>query len=189
VDGILEYAEKERVSYICISTRGAGTLKKIYGTNTGNLIANANIPVLCIPNNYKIKPVTHVLYASDMTDYENELGKVVAFAQPLNATVEMLHLAYPYEFILDKELMEQTLEKKTNYKVSLHYEKRDIDLSLMDEIKKAIDKSKPSVLAMFTNQHRTFLDRILLSSETKEYSFHAKVPLLSFNKKVSTDNK
>jgi nucleotide-binding universal stress UspA family protein len=68
VDGIMEYAVKHKCSYICISTRGAGTFAKIFGTHTGKLITSSAIPVLCIPSSYHLKELKHILYASDMTD-------------------------------------------------------------------------------------------------------------------------
>jgi len=182
VDGILEYAEKEKATYLCISTRGAGGLRKIFGTHTGKLIIKSKIPVLSVPSAYRMSPIRHVLYASDMTDYEAELTKVVAFAKPLKATVDMLHLSYPYEFIVDKELMEQTLAQKTGYKISLRYQSRDTIASLLQDLEKAINKTRPSVLVMFTNQQRDFFERLFMSSKAQEYALGAKIPLLSFNK-------
>jgi hypothetical protein len=117
-----------------------------------------------------------------MTAYEQELPRVVTFAKPLNASVELLHLFWPYEFIFDQKLMEQTLQQKAGYKISLHYQSRNIEKSLIKEIEAAIDFSKPSVLVMFTNQERSLFERIFLSSNAKDYSFHAKIPLLTFNK-------
>jgi hypothetical protein len=38
------------------------------------------------------------------------------------------------------------------------------------------------MLAMFTNQERDFLDRIISSSSTKDYAFLSRLPLLSFAK-------
>jgi hypothetical protein len=182
--GILEYAKRQHADYICISTRGAGTFSKIYGTTTSAIIAKSSIPVLCVPSNYRLKPITSILYASDLTAYEQELPRVVAFAKPLNASVELLHFSWPYEFMLDANLVERTLEEKTGYKISLHYHRRDIEKSLMKEIESAIAASKPSILVMFTNQQRSFFQRLFLSSNTKDYSYHPKIPMLSFNKIV-----
>ena len=182
-DGIIEYAKKVNVSYICISTRGAGILKKLYGTNTSRLITKSDVPVLCIPSSYHKKPIKHILYASDMMDYKNELKKVVAFAKPMQATVEMLHLSYAYELAIDEQLMEDAMMKDLDYKVDLHYKTRDIEKSMIEDISMAVKKSKPSVLVMFTNRERSFFERLFISSNAQEYSFTGKVPMLIFNKK------
>lgn len=181
-DGIMAYASKHNCSYICISTRGAGTFTKILGTHTSKLIRSSAIPVLCIPSAYRLKELKHILYASDMTDYENELKKVVAFAKPIHASVEMMHISYPYEFAFDKEMMEATLQKKTAYKVSVLNPKRDITHALLEDIDHAVKVSKPSLLVLFTHQSRSMFERLLFPSNAEEYSFYGKIPLLTFNK-------
>lgn len=182
VDGIVDYAGRHNCSYICISTRGAGTLTKIFGTHTAKLITISAIPVLCIPSSYHLRELKHILYASDMTDYEAELEKVIAFARPIHASVEMMHISYPYEFVFDKELMEATLKKRAHYDVSIAHRKRDITHALLDDIDEAIEVSKPSLLVLFTHRSRSMFEKLFFSSNARDYSFYGKVPLLTFNK-------
>ncbi|TFF40677.1 universal stress protein [Mucilaginibacter psychrotolerans] len=182
VDGVIDYAGKHNCSYICISTRGAGALTKMFGTHTAKLISSSPVPVLCIPSGYHLKELKHVLYASDMTDYENELKKVVDFARPIHATVEMMHIAYPSEFAFDKELVEATLQKKTDYKVTILNPQRDITNALLQDIDHAVKISKPSVLVLFTHQSRSMFEKLFFPSNAEEYSFYGKIPLLTFNK-------
>jgi nucleotide-binding universal stress UspA family protein len=179
-DGIMDYASKHNCSYICISTRGAGTLTKIFGTHTAKLISRSAVPVLCIPSSYHLKEIKHILYASDMTDYENELKKVVDFARPIHASIEMMHISYPYEFAFDKELVEAALQKKTDYKVSILTPERDITRTLLEDIDKALKLDKPSLLVLFTHQSR--FEKLFLPSNAVDYSFYGKTPLLTFNK-------
>jgi nucleotide-binding universal stress UspA family protein len=182
VDGIMDYANKHSCSYICISTRGAGALKKIFGTHTAKLISRSVVPILCIPSTYHLKEIKHILYASDMTDYENELKKVVDFARPIHASVEMMHISYPYEFAFDKELVAATLQKKTDYKVSILIPERNITHALLEDIDDAIRISKPSLLVLFTHQSKSMFEKLFFPSNAEEYSFYCKTPLLTFNK-------
>lgn len=182
VDGIVQYATKHDCSYICISTRGAGVLTKMFGTHTAKLITHSPIPVLCIPSAYHIKEIKHILYASDMTDYEQELKKVVAFARPIHASVEMMHILYPFEFEFDKELTEATLKKKADYDVTILNRKRDITNALLADIDDAVKFSKPSLLVLFTHQSRSMFEKLFYPSNAEEYSFYGKVPMLTFNK-------
>ncbi|CAN5240336.1 hypothetical protein BH09BAC6_BH09BAC6_18770 [soil metagenome] len=182
VEGIMEYGAAHNCSYICISTRGAGTIKKIFGTNTSKLITHSAIPVLCIPSSYHLTDLKQILYASDMTDYERELEKVVAFARPINASVVMMHISYPYEFVIDKQVMEEALLKKANYKVSILTRKRDITNALLEDIEAAIQASNPSLLVLFTHHSRSMFEKLFLPANAKDYSFYGKIPLLTFNK-------
>lgn len=181
-EAIQNFAKEKKCNYICIATRGAGKVKKLFGTNTAKLINHSEVPVLCIPENYRSKPVSKVMYASDMTDHEKELEKVVAFAKPVKAAVEMLHLSFPYEFIADEEIAESNLKKKFKYDIDLHYESRDIEKTLLEDMEKAIKKSRPAVLIMFTRQQRSLFEKLFLSSKAAEYSFTTKVSMLIFAK-------
>ncbi len=183
VAGITDYASRNSCSYICISTRGAGTIAKIFGTHTAKLISCSTVPVMCIPSAYHLKELKHILYASDMTDYENELKEVVDFARPIGASVEMVHISYPNEFAFDKELAEATLQKKNSYKISLLNPQRDVNNNLLEDIDHAVKISKPSLLVLFTHQSRSMLEKLFFPSTAKEYSFFGKVPLLTFKKK------
>lgn len=179
---ITEYAFANKFSFICISTRGAGKLKKIFGTNTSNLINNSTVPVIAVPHTYRTKRITSILYASDLVTLENELKKVVDFAKPLKAKVELLHFHYPAEIASKKKMMNEAVKKFSKHNIRLHLEDINLVESLISNIESTIRKSKPSILIMFTQQNRSFFDRIFLSSNSAEYSFNAKVPLLVFNK-------
>lgn len=183
VDGIREYADQHNCDYICISTRGARTLAKLFGTHTAKLINSSTTPVLCIPSNYHLRDLKHILYASDMSDYENELKKVIDFARPLQASVDMVHIANPDEFTYDRELAEATLTEKMGYKVSVLTPERDITRTLLEDIDRAIRSVKPSLLVLFNHPSRSVFEKLLFPSNAEEYSFYGKIPLLTFNKR------
>ena len=70
---IREYALQNKFRYICMSTRGAGKIKKIFGTNTSNLINHSNVPVIAVPGSWHQNKIKSVLYASDLTQLTKEL--------------------------------------------------------------------------------------------------------------------
>ncbi len=180
---ILEYCRKwDDIDFICMSTHGAGRFKRILGTNTGNLITKSKVPVIAVPQNYRVKPLKQVLYATDFHNYKNELNEVVAFAQPLKAPVEVLHFAWPDEPIPDKEIIEAGIQKELKFPVKLHFEKTNGTNSLVQNLQKQIEAIKPSLAIMFTDQNRSLYQRIFLSSKAEQVSFQLKVPLLVFHK-------
>ena len=170
------------INYICISTRGAGKFKKIFCTNTGNLTTKSQIPVLAVPKTYRISTLKNILYATDFRNYSEELKKVVDFALPLKATIEILHFTWPDEIIFDEKIIQTALEKKYKHGLKKRFEKNDAIQSLIENLQTQIRKTKPSVVLMFTNQQMTLFDKIFLSGKTEELSFETKVPLLVFNK-------
>jgi hypothetical protein len=64
---IREYAQENNFSFICISTRGSGKLKK-YLVNTSNLITHSLVPV--VPFNYRRSEINKIIYASDLVNIE-----------------------------------------------------------------------------------------------------------------------
>ena len=182
---IREYAEENKFDFICISTRGAGKLERILGTNTGNLINHSAIPVIAVPHKYKATAITSILYASDLANFKKEIIKVVAFAKPLKAAIELLHLTSLLENSDSIEAIETVIKKIAAYHINFNITNRNPNESVITDIEMAIKKKKPSMMIMFTEQNRSWFEKIFLSSKSAQYSFNAKVPLLVFNKSSS----
>ncbi|MES2766912.1 MAG: universal stress protein [Bacteroidota bacterium] len=179
---IREYAAENNFDFICISTRGAGNLERILGTNTANLINQSEVPVIAVPYRYKRTKIESILYASDLANFEKELQKVTAFAKPLQAAVELLHFTSPLETAVHPDVLEATKKKLAEYNITTNFKTTDFAQTLVANIEAAIRKTKPSMMIMFTEQNRTLFQKIFLSSKSAEYSFNPKVPLLVFNK-------
>lgn len=179
---IREYAAENQFSFICISTRGAGKFKRVFGTNTSNLINYSSVPVIAVPSNYRISKIESILYASDLVNLENELEKVVDFAKPLNAKVALLHFNSLADVVTDSKILETAVNEFSKYNIELHLKNTSLVNTLIANIESAIQKSKPSMLIMFTLQNRSLFKKIFLPSISAEYSFNAKVPLLVFSK-------
>lgn len=180
---ILDYCGMHRdVDYICISTRGAGKFKKIFGTNTGNLITKSEVPVLAVPKTFKVSDITKLLYATDFRNYQEELTKVIGFASPLKAKIEVLHFNWPALIPFDEKTLESASRRQYKYGLQIHFKTNDAVLPLVHQLQTEIRKSKPSVVVMFTNQNRTFFQKLFLSSSAEDLSFRLSVPLLVFSK-------
>ncbi|WP_316818240.1 universal stress protein [Pedobacter nyackensis] len=181
-EGILEFIAAHTCNYICIGTRGAGAIKKIIGTHTSRLIIHSSVPVICIPSGYRNRPFKRLLYATDMNNYEAELIRLVDFVRPLQAELRMLHMAAENEFILDTASAEESLEKKMNYKVEVVNHQRNVLYSVLQEINIETKQYKPSMIAFFTHQNRSLLDKLILPSNAAEFSFYSQIPMISFKK-------
>ena len=180
---ILEYCRKHKnIDYVCLSTRGAGKVERIFGTNTGTLITKSDIPVIAIPKNYRVSKIQKIMYTSDFKNYDEELGQVVNFAKPLKATVDVLHFIWPNEADINVKKLEAEAKTKHEYKVNILFESYKAISGTLTNIKKQVSLKKPSVLVMFTERNRTFFQKVFKPSKTEQLSFDLKVPLLIFNK-------
>ena len=186
INSIITYATRNDCSYICISTHGAGNLRKLLGTHTGELIKSAEVPLFCIPIKYTIEPITRILYASDMSNFEKELQSVVGFAKSAGADVDMINFYKTNEPEKTAAEIRETLKQKSNIDLDVYVEKMKDGTTLTENLDVAVEKYKPSLLVMFTNLERDFFEMLFLPSLSERYSFRTQVPMLVYNKTPET---
>lgn len=180
---LLDYCQNHpNIKLIIISTRGASFVNKILGTNTGNLITRSPIPVIAIPKDYRNKPLHNVLYASDFENLDQEFKRVLDFAKPRGLSVELLHFSSLSTLDLEKNLKRDELESKAGYPLTIRIEKSNINNPMSKNLQQQIEKIKPSLVILFTNQNRSFYERLFLSSMSEGLSFKSQTPLLVFKK-------
>ena len=179
---IREYAQKFRYDYICIGTRGAGRFARFLGTNAANTIIFSTVPVIAVPAGYNGGVPVSIMYASDLRNIGREIKKVVALASSLNASIQLLHFIPTSGTVTGSREPKIDTKTLTRYPVRLTVRHLDYLQNLVTQIKKAVKKDKPSMLIMFTNQHRTLFQRLFHPSKSAQFSFDSKIPILVFNK-------
>jgi len=180
---VIDYATHIKANFICMSTRGAGVLKKLVGTNASTMLTTSPIPVIVVPKTYRVSPILHILYSSDFNNLQSEMKKVVTFAKPVKAKVSVYH----YDFLLPlneaKMKLEKLAAKQSARNVKFHFKKLHIQNSLAHHLQNDIRKSRPSLVALFTKQNRGWYDRLFLPSKSAAVSYDTKTPLLVFRKR------
>lgn len=184
---IMSYAADHAFDYICISARGAGMMEKLFGTTTANLVGQSPVPVIAVPGTYQATELTTVLYASELSNLGPQLNRVVDFAKPIGATVELLHFSTPFDPVTDPEIICTAVQKYTDYPVTIHLQPRDSKNTLTADIEAVIKARQPSLMVMFTTRKTGFFDRLFLSSNSVDYSFLTTIPLLVFSKETAND--
>lgn len=182
---VIHAAKKNKADFICLATKGAGRIQKIFGTNSSSLINLSPIPVIVVPSNYNSTSITDVFYASDFVKLGPELKLVQKFATDIKAKTKVFH----YDYLLHVPENLAKLEKKSSkYKtkdLSFNFRRQEIDIPLSEHLKKEIKKEKPSIIVLFTKHNRKWFDRLFPSSEAQEMAFNSKIPLLVFRKKIT----
>src|SRR5690606_4418064 len=105
---IIRQATKMKADYICMSTRGAGGLKKLLGTNASILLTTSPVPVFVVPRTWRRSTIKKIFYSSDFNDLGRELKKVKSFADSINvSTLDVFH----YDYLLNVKENLKRLEK------------------------------------------------------------------------------
>lgn len=180
---ILDYALEIKAKAICMSTRGAGRLRKIMGTHTSGIIQNSPVPVFVVPKNYRTTPVNHILYSSDLNQLAAELKQVQHFSKPLKAKITICHYDYLADVDESRAKLEKVARRFKRPGVNFIFQKFNIDKSLGQHLVSDMKKSKASIAALFTDQKRGWFDKLFLSSRAESVAFDSKIPMLVFPKK------
>ena len=181
-NAILEYAMQHAVDSICISTRGAGKMERLLGTNTGKIILKSPVPVFAVPHNYRTRPFKKILYASDLEDMDNEMDTVAALARSLNLQLDIAHFYYPGEIKVEPAVLTKLWREKLKQLDTIHLEPFDVEKGFARQLDGLIKKVKPSLVVFFTHTNRTWFDKLFSISRSESFSFVAKVPMLVYRK-------
>ncbi len=182
---ILDYAQKNNFNLICMSTRGAGQLRKIMGTNTSNVILKSSVPVLAVPHTYRIHPVKKILYASDLENLEPELKVVASLAQDMGAEADLAHFFSPTDMKLDATMLTEMWQKKYPELNQVLLQKLDSAAGFAAQLDKLTKKAKPDLIVFFRNANKTWFDKLFRVSRSETFSFVSKIPMLVYRKSAT----
>ena len=179
-DEILRKTVEGESDLVVMGTKGAGGIEKVlFGSTASKVVEEVkNCPVIVVPFNTPIKPITSILYATDLADLKSESELIIAFGKLFHACIDILHVTDDpeKEKKQDEVKVAYELVKNFNY-VALSFH-AVFNLDPLDGIEDFIIKNKPSIVAMFTRR-KTIFDKFLKGNLTKEMAFHTHVPLLA----------
>lgn len=179
---IIEFADKNKVDFICMATQGAGLLRKIMGTTASFIVNNTKTPVLVIPNNYRAKPLKNITYLSDFENIKQEINTISRFLSPITHQLEVLHYA---RITLDKtesDRIKAMFETKKFKNIKLNIKESNLELPLVERVTTYVSASKPDLLIMFTKKEKSFFEKLFIPSKSAELTYSTKVPVLIYNK-------
>jgi nucleotide-binding universal stress UspA family protein len=179
---IINYAQEIKADYICVSTLGAGKFIQLFGTTASELISFSSIPVIIVPKNYHIGAIETLFFASDFKNAEEELKKIETFSQTVEAKLEVYHYDYNWFLEANKTKYNEICQKHQSENISFKLRKLDSGASLIKHLENDIDKTKPSLVVIFTKQNHNWFSQLFLSNLSSELAFDTKTPMLVLKK-------
>ena len=180
-DMIETFAIDNGIDLIIMGTKGASGLKKVVlGSNATAVINNSSRPVIAVPGETEFKQIKKIVYATDMDNLNEEIKTIAQFASLFNAAVKVFHVIHEDsgKKISRRKITDDLIKLAKYPKISFHISRND---SIADEVDKFVIDQKTDLLAMFTH-HLDFYEKLFGRSITRHLAFHARVPLLTFNK-------
>ena len=178
---IIECAVNKKADFICMSTRGAGAFQRIVGTHTSYVLTHSPVPVFAIPKNFKPEPLSQILYASDLTGIQTEIKKVKRFADAIKARLTVLHFDDVHG-VETRQKFRQVAKQHGSARVKFYLEGYNWEKDLSENLKMASRKFKPSMLVLFTQQDRSWYERVFFASKSASVSFDTNKPVLVYAK-------
>lgn len=178
VKTILDVAEKDEVDMIVMSTTGAEGLKEIFlGSVAGEVLENANVPVLAVPEEATFDGnINKIAFTTSYQEIEKlAFKKLLALRAYFDfevycINVDTAHIEF-YTKNMDELRAEFEGEEKVNFVVLEGNE-------MFGPLTKYMDEQHIDILAM-TTRKRNFLQELFEFSRTKFLSYHSKTPVLS----------
>lgn len=176
---ILDTAKKEEADIIVMSTTGAEGLKEIFlGSVAGEVLENADIPVLAVPEEAVFDgEINKVAFTTSYKEEEKlAFKKLIEFQQIFDfeihcINVDTAHIEF-YTQNMDKLEEEFKAFDKVKFIVLEGNE-------MFEPLTKYMDEQNIDILAM-TTRKRNFIQELFNFSRTKFLSYHSKVPVLSY---------
>jgi len=180
VETILEIAKKEQVDMIVMGTTGARGLKEIFmGSVAGEILENADCPVLAIPEEAEFDGIIDDIAFTVSFQEEELLGyeKLLDIIAPFKARIHCLNVDLSHTENITHRMEE--FQKKLDARGE-----EDTEFVVLDgtDVRKVItdymQENRVDVLAMVTHK-RNFFEELFRYSRAKEMSYHSNMPILS----------
>lgn len=178
VPAILQAAKEENADMIIMGTTGASGLKEIFlGSIAGEVLENADCPVLAIPEKADFDgQIDNLAFTTTYKEEEEKaLRKVMKIMASFEPSVHCINV--------DLAHTEPITHRMDKFRAAFK-EEENIQFYVLEgnDIKKVIfdflPKHNIDVLAMVTHK-RNFLEELFNYSRTKMMSYHARTPILS----------
>ncbi|MEZ7499785.1 universal stress protein [Flavobacterium sp. Arc3] len=181
MDGNLIYninksIKDDKIDYVVMGTDGASGWSEFFsGTNTGNVLGDVDVPMLCIPVDAKFKKTKTIGFTTRFrTKDKKALKNTLKLAKLANAVVKCLYVKTSKSDV-DKEIVKKWEQDFENEPIEFFIINSDevketiLDFILYQEI---------DILTMVTYK-RSFFKDLFHSSLTKKFANNFDIPILA----------
>lgn len=183
IEVLERYSKEHDIDLIVMGTKGESVIQnKIFGSVAAGVLEHVSCPTLFIPAEAECNKPENIAFATDLTNVDEEIEELIAFAQFFNATIHVVHV-YPDMIdpsTFDEESTKLQLIANSNYPQITFNAVMDSDI--IAGLDKFVESDHPDMIAMFT--YKTgILEYLFNTSYTEEMAMHSKTPLLIMRKK------
>lgn len=177
-DAVIYFANHESIGLIVMGTKGAMGIGELFGTKTAKIIKSVDVPVIIVPKDASLMPVSKVGLACDYSEETpvKKLDLLNRLADSLKFELDLITLNRDEKTMTKQEkgnrdALEAILEK-ISYK-SHFVKSNDVQWGLIKYAK----THGLNMIAVISKNYN-FMERLFHESLTKEMAFHSPIPVL-----------
>lgn len=169
------FVANDKIDFVIMGTNSVSDWTSFFlSSNTGNVISEIDVPVLCVPVNSEYKKIHTIGFTTRYREKDkSELWKILKIAKKTNAKVKSLYVKTSHSDVSDdviKEWEKEFTGENVEFLVFLSDEVKETILDFV--LFKDID-----ILAMITYK-RSFFESIFDPSFTKKIAKEVSIPIL-----------
>jgi nucleotide-binding universal stress UspA family protein len=178
--GIADFARKHPTDLILIGNKGAGGLRKwVFGSVARYLLTHPPAPVLAIPEHFSGGDIRRMVLAVDLASLlpQHRLDYLKTFADTCKASIDIIHVRDRNEISLPVEAKAlQQLRETFGTECAIVPVHPGETISVV--INRYLTDHQADLLVTIPHAH-TWLDRLLIGSETRELASLIQQPIMS----------
>lgn len=180
-DGIMEIGKEKKCDLIVMGSHGASGFQEMFiGSNTEKVVRHSEIPVLVIKNEIPDFKINNFIFATDgNAKNKHILNKAIEFAKTLDATLHLLFVNTPNDFLTSKDAYERMENfvngsNHNNYKIHIYN-----DISVEQGILNFAKKMDAGLIGIGTHG-RKGIAHFFNGSISEDLVNHANRPVVTF---------
>ncbi|TRO64253.1 universal stress protein [Christiangramia sabulilitoris] len=180
-EGIMEIGKEKNCDLIVMGSHGARGFQEMFiGSNTEKVVRHSEIPVLVIKNEIEDFVINHFVFATDANpSHKNVLRKAVNFSNSMQATMHLLFVNTPNDFVTTKEAHQKIKEFLKDVEIEKHKIHIYNDVSVEQGILNFAKKVNASLIGIGTHG-RKGLAHFFNGSISEDLVNHANKPVITF---------
>jgi nucleotide-binding universal stress UspA family protein len=178
ISTIIKVADEYDIDLIVMGTKGAGWLKEVFfGTITGELLEQANCPVLAVPQKSTFDGIIDKIAVTTafLREDKKVIQKVLEFASWFDAAVHIINIDISRTHFYTKKMNE--LEKEFEWFGNVHFVVINSD-NLLGGLAQHLENNSFDIVGMITHK-RNFMLELFNYSNAKAMTYQYSIPVLS----------
>jgi nucleotide-binding universal stress UspA family protein len=178
--GIVDFARKHPTDMVILGNKGAGGLRRwMFGSVARYMLTHPSVPVMAVPEVYTKTDIGAVVLATDLSTLlpVPQLELLKNFCVGCKASLDIIHVRDKNEISLpaEEKVQQQCMDyigKPCTIIATQHGE------TVSGTINRYILDNQTDLLVTIPHAH-TWIDRLLIGSETRELANIVKIPVMS----------